>query len=160
MDINIIDTQEENTAYNSYFDITQVSDITAKELHSKAPKWCDIETCEYIIELSKEYQISSEFALAVFCYEYVPERNSVGGWKNSNNQYMEFNSLKASIKHWFVSMSETYCNPDSWHYSQTKSTRLCDISPLYRNGNMVYNESAKNWNDCVLERISTYSQAR
>lgn len=130
---------------NSNFDVSVVSDITAEELFEHAPKWCDLETCQLIINLSQEYGISSEFAISVFTYEYVPERNSVGGWKNENGSYAAYDSLQQSIESWYENMSETYLNQESWHYSLTGSTLIKDIAPVYCQGSKEYSEKSKFW---------------
>ncbi|MEG0900354.1 MAG: hypothetical protein RSF40_11680 [Oscillospiraceae bacterium] len=126
------------------FDITTVSDITATELLEYAPKWCELKYCELIVEQSKEYGISSEFATSVFRYEYVAKRNSVGGW-TCKGGYEVFDSLEESIKEWFKDMSCTYCDTDSWHYEQTNGTTIYDIAPLYNQGATEYNDNSKFW---------------
>lgn len=136
---------EEAQPQDGEFDVSIVSDITAEELQEYAPDWCDLETCELIVELSQEYSISSEFALSVFTYEYVPERNSVGGWKNNNGKYAVYNSLQDSIEQWYINMSETYLNQESWHYSLTGSTLIKDIAPVYCQGSKEYSEKSKFW---------------
>lgn len=140
------------------FDITNVSGVTSEELYEYAPYWCDEQTCELIVNLSREYGISSEFALSVFRYEYVPERNSVGGVKDSSG-YVTYNSLESSIKSWFSFMSETYCNPNSWHYSQTNGTNICDIAPLYNQGMTHFNESSTNWCETISKEVNYILQS-
>lgn len=132
--------------YESY-DITTVTDITSEELQEYAPDWCK-PYCDLIVELSNEYGISSEFAISVFRYEYVPDMNSVGGWTN-DNQYNEYESIEDSIISWFENMNETYCNEDSWHYNQTDGTEIIDIAPLYNQGKTEYDENSLRWKDTI-----------
>lgn len=146
---------EEAQPQDGEFDVSIVSDITAEELQEYAPDWCDLETCELIVELSQEYGISSEFALSVFTYEYVPERNSVGGWKNNNGKYAVYNSLHDSIYQWYINMSETYLNTLSWHYRAVGGTLIKDIAPLYCQGQKEYNEKSKFWYESINNLAKT-----
>lgn len=134
------------------FDITIVTDITAEELEEYSPDWCK-PYCDLIVDLSNEYGISSEFAISVFKYEYVPERNSVGGWKSNDNSYNTYDNITESIKYWFENMSETYCNENSWHYQQTKGTEIVNIAPLYNQGMTEYNDKSKKWKDTIESEV-------
>ena len=134
------------------FDITNVSDVTSEELQEYSPEWCK-PYCDLIVDLSNEYGISSEFAISVFRYEYVPERNSVGGWKSDYNSYNYYDSITDSINNWFENMSETYCNKDSWHYKQTKGTEIVDIAPLYNQGMTEYNEQSTHWRETMENEV-------
>lgn len=134
------------------FDITTVTDVTSEELQDYSPEWCK-PYCDLIVDLSNEYGISSEFAISVFKYEYVPERNSVGGWKSNDNSYNTYDDITDSIKYWFKNMSETYCNENSWHYQQTKGTEIIDIAPLYNQGMTEYNEKSRYWKDTIENEI-------
>lgn len=134
------------------FDITNVSDVTSEELQEYSPEWCK-PYCDLIVDLSNEYGISSEFAISVFRYEYVPERNSVGGWKSDYNSYNCYDSITDSINNWFENMSETYCNKDSWHYKQTKGTEIVDIAPLYNQGMTEYNEQSTHWRETMENEV-------
>lgn len=134
------------------FDITIVTDITSEELKEYSPEWCK-QYCELIVDLSNEYGISSEFAISVFKYEYVPERNSVGGWKSNDNSYNTYDNITESIKYWFENMSETYCNKNSWHYQQTKGTKIVDIAPLYNQGITEYNDKSTKWKDTIESEV-------
>lgn len=129
------------------YDITVVTDITPEELEEHAPEWCK-PYCDLIVDLSNEYEISSEFAISVFRYEYVEERNSVGAWK-SDGLYSEYDTIEESIKEWFKNMSETYCNENSWHYNQTKGTEIDDIAPVYCQGTTEYDEQSYEWKEKI-----------
>lgn len=135
------------------FDITTVSDITAYELYEYAPKWCSMSMCRNIVDLSEMYGISSEFAISVFRYEYVPERSSVGGVRGSE-QYDTFNSVEDSIAEWFEFMSNTFCNPDSWHYQQTGGTTIHNIAPLYNQGITEFNANSTNWCETMENEVN------
>ena len=134
------------------FDITTVSNVTAWELFDCAPDWCTPAMCRLIVDLSHEYGISSEFALSVFRYEYVPERNSVGGVRSSE-QYDTFDSVEDSIVEWFEFMSNTFCNPDSWQYSQTGGTTIHDIAPLYNQGVREFDANSTNWCETMENEV-------
>lgn len=129
---------------NQSFDVTAVSDITAEQICEYAPSWCNDDMCNLIVNLSRTYGVSSEFALSVFRYEFVPERNSVGGLKGSNGYY-NYTSIEQSIRKWFEWFAGSYCNKDSWHYSQTQGTTIHDIAPLYNQGTMTYNDLSQRW---------------
>ena len=156
--INALSGSVQACEYDYSFDITQVSDISTMELYEFAPDWCDIDTCRLIVQLSNEYGISSEFALSVFRYEYVPERNSVGGVKKSG-EYAAYNSLEESIRDWFEFMSETYCNEDSWHYGMTGGTTIHDIAPMYNQGETSYNYSSENWCRTIEKEVQYLLQS-
>lgn len=156
--INALSGSAQACEYDCSFDITQVSDISTMELYEFAPDWCDIDTCRLIFQLSNEYGISSEFALSVFRYEYVPERNSVGGVKKSG-EYAAYNSLEESIRDWFEFMSETYCNEDSWHYGMTGGTTIHDIAPMYNQGETSYNYSSENWCRTIEKEVQYLLQS-
>lgn len=134
------------------FDITTVSDITAWELYDYAPEWCTPSMCRLIVNLSGLYGISSEFAISVFRYEYVPERCSVGGVRSSE-QYDTFDSVEDSIVDWFEFMSNTFCNPDSWQYSQTGGTTIHDIAPLYNQGVTEFDANSTNWCETMENEV-------
>ncbi len=85
--INALASHVAACGVNDSFDVTCVSDVTAEELHESAPDWCNEDMCNLIVDLSQKHGISSEFALSVFRYEFVPERNSVGGVKGANGYY-------------------------------------------------------------------------
>ena len=140
------------------FDITTVSDITAWELYDYAPGWCTPSMCRLIVDLSDLYGISSEFAISVFRYEYVPERCSVGGVRSSE-QYDTFGSVGDSITEWFEFMSNTFCNPDSWHYSQTGGTTIHDIAPLYNQGVTEFDANSTNWCETISKEVNYILQS-
>lgn len=137
---------------NDSFDVTQVSDVTAEELHESAPDWCNEDMCNLIVDLSQKHGVSSEFALSVFRYEFVPERNSVGGVKGANGYY-NYTSIEESIRRWFEWFANSYCNKDSWHYSQTQGTTIHDIAPLYNQGGTEFNELSQRWCDTIENEV-------
>lgn len=137
---------------NDSFDVTCVSDVTAEELHESAPDWCNEDMCNLIVDLSQKYGVSSEFALSVFRYEFVPERNSVGGVKGANGYY-NYTSIEESIRRWFEWFANSYCNKDSWHYSQTQGTTIHDIAPLYNQGSTEFNELSQRWCDTIENEV-------
>lgn len=139
---------------NSSFDVTRVSDVDCWELYESAPEWCSPETCRLIIDLSNFYGISSEFALSVFRYEYVPERNSVGGVKGADG-YITYDCLERSIIEWFQLMAETYCNEDSWVYNYTQGTTIHDIAPMYNQGVPEFNDSSARWCETIEQEVQS-----
>ena len=135
------------------FDITQVSDITAWELFDYVPDWCTPAMCRLIVNLSHEYGISSEFAISVFRYEYVPERNSVGGVRSSD-EYDTFDSVESSIIDWFRFMSNTFCNEESWQYSCTGGTTIHQIAPMYNQGLTYFDANSTNWCETMENEVA------
>lgn len=140
---------QEAQVQSEEFDVAIVSDITAEELFNYAPAWCTLDDCQTIVELSNEYGIASEFALTVFRYEFVPGRNSVGGWENDAGEYVVYDNVQESIEKWFENMSVTYMDERSNHYKLTGGTRVYDIAPLYNQGSVQYNENSLRWYETI-----------
>ena len=150
--INALSSHVAACGVNDSFDVTCVSDVTAEELQESAPDWCNEDMCNLIVDLSQKHGISSEFALSVFRYEFVPERNSVGGVKGVNGYY-NYTSIEESIRRWFEWFANSYCNKDSWHYSQTQGTTIHDIAPLYNQGSTEFNELSQRWCDTIENEV-------